>query len=535
MSRVAAIDRFINVVFYKGEEKVYGIYTPKGGMKPDIAVSVNQLPGQQIYQCELRVRNLNVGVAELRTWTSMQITMGYYTTMNLDTNETSSNQLTMTCPLFASYVESPNPDGITVFSALAVGSIKGFLENEIIDIHVYGKVKVKELVAAVLKTAKVRNIAQVLQQVEDCGISELEIENNQLQNAYADSGYALINWLSRELSALGAGLEPPKDLRMTVFNGDAQLWDATDPSVKLIDAVHDLLYITKAYYTGTVLNVTGPWIPDILPGSLFRMPNRYYSAPELYNEINASTFTGKGDIYRIITSSISFSTTEDNQMTLLALPVQYAMSSFVTKAHADSTVKPYDDVITEAKTKAEQNALRTHFVQLEIGTKPTVQIEKDSIWNINWDFGTATRVTAKNYAQHMSSLIWNQVAIKHYKEHELTVDEAEKTTQALKQAGYDITVPEGTTIPPESLYPIVLYATYKSVGKEKADKLFDYQHPGALNQYLPRESIYYPELTNLKGAKEIFVRLYTYFKEKELIDHPDMLITGFALGVIDDY
>ena len=295
-----------------------------------------------------------------------------------------------------------------------------------------------------------------------------------------------------------------------------------------------------------MLNVEAPWSPEITPGSLFQMPNNYYSAPQLYNEVDTSVYTGENNTYRVVAMSISFDTTgKENSMSLMALPIQYMRTGFYQSSTEDALVTTIDNKLAEyekfSNNRENSAMLRDHKV-LAIGTPPNNQVPTDSLWMINWTYtplGSPYRIRDLTYQP--STAIWMIAATQAYSSfaHTITAQEAIDATNALKNdtrfSSLKLTVAEGLVISPECYWPFVMYATYKNMPTERANNLFDYDNPGVLTSYPLNMNIYYRQITDIKQfatGKEILIKIYEYFRDKVGIKETDILITAFVLGVI---
>lgn len=295
------------------------------GLKPDIALSINLLPGQNCYGAILKIRNLNLDSVDIRKWSRMLITAGYRT----------GKKATYICPIFSSYIESPNPDGITTFEGVTVGTAEDVLNDQYIEIKfVQEKMDLDTLIRQVAPAIS-SNIEVKIAISDD--IVKANADGSNLititkQTVYAKNGMAVLSWLQSTVSAFVTELTRQEDGSYTsVFT---QLVDNTLEVIALngpnkmpekAATIVNLDMVTGATFNGTALTVEAPWNPDLQPGGLFYMPPEFIYGSKLPNVLATEDYRNEDNLYRALTMSVAFASVEGtNKMTVLAIPAQWA-------------------------------------------------------------------------------------------------------------------------------------------------------------------------------------------------------------------
>lgn len=296
------------------------------GPKPDMALSINLLPGQNCYGAVLKIRNLNLDSVDIRAWSRMLITAGYRT----------GKKAQYICPIFASYIESPNPDGITTFEGITVGTAEDVLNDQYIEIRfVQEKMDLESLIRGVAPAISSNIDIEIaidddIVKARPDGSNLITIEK---QTVYAKNGMAVLSWLQTTVSAFVAELTRNEvdDTYTSVF---VQLVDNTLEVIALngpnkmperVENVVNLDMVTGATFNGTALTVEAPWNPDLTPGGLFYMPPEFIYGSKLPNVLPAEDYRNEDNLYRALTMSLSFGSVEStNKMTVLAVPAQWA-------------------------------------------------------------------------------------------------------------------------------------------------------------------------------------------------------------------
>lgn len=296
------------------------------GLKPDMALSMNLLPGQNCYGAVLKIRNLNLDSIDIRQWTRMIITAGYRTGATAQ----------YTCPIFTSYIEAPNPDGITTFECISTGTAEDALNNQPIEIK-FHKSKmdldtfIHEVAPAI--SPSVRPVIAIADEITKANSDKSNLISIEEQVVYAQNGLAVLNWLQTTVSKFVEELTRNKDtgeytsVFMQLVGNDLEVIALNGPNKmpERIQRVVNLDMVTGATYNGTALTVEAPWNPALQPGGLFYMPPEFINGSKLPNVLSDKDYRNEDNLYRALTISISFASVEGtNKMTILAVPAQWA-------------------------------------------------------------------------------------------------------------------------------------------------------------------------------------------------------------------
>ena len=319
------------------------------GIKPDMSLSINLLPGQNCYNAILKVRNLNLESKDIRKWSRMVITAGYRT----------GATATYTCPIFASYIEEPNPDGITVFEGITVGVAEGVLNNRYTEIRfLQEKMRLIDLTEQVA-----RGISDSI--TVECAIDD-EIMNREItmskQTVYAQNGAAILSWLQTTISQFIQNISEEDGEKISAFlqlvDNKLQIIALNGPNKKpeIIENIISLDMVSGATFNGTALTVVAPWNPALQPGNLFYMPPEFINGSKLPNVLPTEDYRNDDNLYRALTMSVNFASVENtNKMEILAVPAQWAgqiPSDRTTSMRADTLAQ------TLAKNITDQNIIR---------------------------------------------------------------------------------------------------------------------------------------------------------------------------------
>lgn len=290
----------------------------KSGLKPDMALSINLLPGQNCYGATLKIRNLNLADTNIREWTKMVITAGYRT----------GDKAVYTCPIFTSYIEEPNPDGITVFEGITVGTAETVMNEQYTEIvFLQDKMKLKDLAEGVAQG--IHPSIHVVTSISDDIMNE-EIQLSK-QTVYAQNGAAILSWLQSTLSTFIEKISIDQNNRTSAFvqlvGNELQIIALNGPN-KMPEAIENIInldMVTGATFSGTALTVIAPWNPALQPGNLFYMPPEFINGSKLPNVLPESDYRNEDNLYRALTINVAFASAENtNKMTILAVPAQWA-------------------------------------------------------------------------------------------------------------------------------------------------------------------------------------------------------------------
>ena len=321
------------------------------GIKPSIAFSTNLIPGNNCYKLILKFTNIQFDF-DIRKITRIRVKAGYRTQGFTDEFD---------CPVFSSYIESPNPDGVTVFECLCVGRMSNFLESRPIRLeYIGGKITIGELIEKIAGGLNMKAYNQLLLPHEiikedgskeySPGYSGLEIKISKM-STYAENSPALLEWLRKVIQqriaiAEGYSLETGVSLSgkekeypyvcVQIVNGGLYVFllnRQNQDTAILSKNIVSMDMVKGASFNGVALTVKSVWNPRIKPGELFQMHPNIFNGTSLPNMLSREAF---GDdkkryyLFRCITASIAFSTNgPENEMSVLAIPIRYMESETV--------------------------------------------------------------------------------------------------------------------------------------------------------------------------------------------------------------
>lgn len=285
------------------------------GMKPDISLSINLLPGQNCYGATLKIKNFNLDAIDIREWDKMVITAGYRSDVKVVYN----------CPIFSSYMESPNPDGITVFEGLTVGIAEDILTDRYVVINfVQEEITLERLIRDVSKGISANVTVEM--SLDDIYAQQKLIVTK--QRVYAQNGMAVLNWLQEFVSSVVYEASGGTTTVLTqLIDGKLSVIaiNGKNKPPEIYENIVNLDMVTGATFAGTALTVVAPWNPRLRPGDLFFMPPQFINGAKLPNNISLSDYRNDENLYRAITMSVEFATTDStNKMSILAVPAQWA-------------------------------------------------------------------------------------------------------------------------------------------------------------------------------------------------------------------
>lgn len=324
--------------------QVLEIKDTPSGMKPDISFSISLLPGQNCYGATVRIKNFNLDPIDIRNWDKMVIEAGYRT----------GTRVLFNCPVFSSYIESPNPDGVLVFEGLTVGTAEDILTDKYITIDfVQEEITLERLIKDVAKGIS----DSVKVEIALGDIYTQQVLTVTKQQVFAQNGMAVLNWLQSFVSEYVAKMTDNETtvlvqlvdnvLSVIAINGE-------NKKAEVMDNVVNLDMVSGATFAGTALTVTAPWNPALRPGDLFHMPPQFINGSKLPNSIAISDYRNDKNLYRALTISIEFSSTgEQNKMTILAVPAQWS-GRLPDSRTTDMPADVYGQLITSTYQKTKE-------------------------------------------------------------------------------------------------------------------------------------------------------------------------------------
>ena len=527
-----AFDRIINVTFFRQPDTAYiqsmtggvvsdaftmeylqkmnliatTITCPTGGLKPDIYFSVSVLPNHICYRMTLRLTNFMLrGDIDIRSCNAMTVEVGYR----------GSRLQSFTGPIFSSYQESPNPDGITVFEGVVVGSSgTRLLSQQSINLEFHkDSVMIGELCQTIADSLGLKFTSKVP--------ASILIKTIQLvpMQATADNGYAVLSWLNKILHSYSIndngvpefGLQDtdPQNLLLLWYQNELILTITGVTEEQLLSEQVTILDCVKsASYSGVILTVQALYDPRVEPSKLIYMdPVFFKGGQNMPNIIDAAQYNKSNGFYRIIKMDIEFDTNGSaNNMNLMCAPLGYNKTDITGEAD-----KTRVDEISNKLAAASRPTVNISFGIPQPTLTPDVQTLK-SFWSLNFPAaGNDHLVVPNETLLSIAAQYWG------------SSDKFLVTKDKLSGEGlsYIPAYPEG--VPIQYFFPIISIAT-----KRKFDSL---SNTGAINPYYvdtdsldalqPGRYVCVPELSSSVAKEKIhdgtWVNVFTiaekYYRE----------------------
>lgn len=466
------------------------IDTTSGGLKPDIEFEIGELPGQNCYDCTLKIRNL-MYMSDIRKYKFMSITAGY----KYGASYTQSRTITYSIAIFTGYQESPNPDGLTVFRGLTVGQIEGFLTTHRISFHSYNEMKLNDFIErAALGASGYATMEQYTAAAKQGNVGVLRVLNHipkELSDKVMIPAQSKGIASSNGMAFLQRVYEIVRDTLFAegytyiqqVFNGQLTVGVLEcDEKLRVAEPVIDVTAVYSASFTANILNISAPWNPACQPGALVRISPHYFNGQSAPNSLGdlmdkartqaaldvgmisaEEARTGEG-IYRVLTTRITFSSCRDsNKMDVMLLPIAYldkdpAMTEVTgmyedLKADVENSKKWWQQVnitVGEAK-KDDTQSIWEGTLKGNYGDNPTLVV---------FSYGLSFSDLSKMYYCKMQNLdedivLWKS---KSAFNKDYVVDIRDNGTLIM---GRDNNLTIGIRVGRANAWPIILKATYQ--------------------------------------------------------------------------
>lgn len=468
----------------------------KGGYKPSIEVSVTMLPNSVCLNMTVRVTNMTLlqGV-DIRQYQLMSVTLGY-----------PNNLITFTGPIFSSYIEKPNPDGVMVFDGVVTGTtgLSIFSARPYV-LRFFQKITMKELVDKICTEITNSNPGEpaLTPNYTYCSSDLLNKKIDFQKGSYqASNAYAIINWLQNILYRWA---------RLQQYT-DKEGWTVTNDPKRVLQVIYrdDQLYIidshcvpeaeekrqaiilqavTSASYSGPALTVIAPYNPRITPGTVFYMNPIYFKGgASMPNQgIDASIYNKDDGLYRVIKEDIKFATYGNtNEMTLLAVPASMYEGD---ASDIDSTLKSYADQVKEAEDTVTGAMGRGGTVEIQWGNEEppdTESVPPKSMWSVNYSPSNVSIVGPDKLLPTLS-----QMGLEAYGSKLFYLSDSE-LNETFKRNN-----PKG--VPLMYLFPLIMVATYKRMQSDKKTYKINVNNPDIVYEGY---SVVVPTL-DLNSVKEL--------------------------------
>lgn len=378
-------DRVIDVQFLnKAGLSSSVILTPTHGCKPGIQFQTEMLPGGVATQFKLAIANFTADV-DIGEYSHMLVKIGY---------RTSPIYREFTAAIFSSFIESPNPNGKTIFTGL-VGDwfIDGLKETNRTLVFKEPRVTVEELIR---KICSALNLPVSIDLPDWVLKDYLNVgqEGQKEARYWTESGYACLNWLIDRMSTYGEIIidtlirqgmkqQEAERYRILCVMQDNLLIVSMKGFTKALDK-NEVKYVsldkvTNVSFQGAALNVVAPWNPLVMPGSLFHMQAKFFrgkaASQQLLKEARDSS-----DLYRVITEYVDYDTNgSTNSMRLLAIK----NDAFVSN---DSVAQKMTAVEKEMDAKTNVYVSATREPDILFGSdRPIQEGERRDTWGVTPD------------------------------------------------------------------------------------------------------------------------------------------------------
>jgi hypothetical protein len=274
-------DKIINVDLIANDGVTERILCPQIGQKPTIGLVGEYGSKTVISNIQLRVTNFYAS-RPLSDYTTDGDKVGY---IQITTGYSNSLMTTIYGQCLTAYQESANPDGVTCFDLL-IGKFQEWVGT---------KLSVN-FPSGTAFTTILNKLASELKMNIKIGLSGLPTV---LNLDFAFNGYAidLVYKLKQMFPYL---VIRPDGRNIWVFAQDSGT-----------GVTHTLKHLTHAKKDAGVFTLTGPWIPNCLPGDIVQ------ADPVIFKAAFGSQIM-VGDKFIVLTSTFSFSTNDEmNDMTLV--------------------------------------------------------------------------------------------------------------------------------------------------------------------------------------------------------------------------
>lgn len=332
-------------------QKQIKIKCPRSGRKPKIEFKYSRVEGNVVYDCKITISNLYLTIDAI--WVdTINVTAGY----NYPLEQTDS----FVCLVFAAYTPQPGPDGYTVFDCI-IARAASFKLQEMFSFAVFNTKPmpvVKNEKGELMKTAQGKwTVRSVL--TETCAklqmtcimyapdfIADAPFTLDDIPPEQHKGALAVIGFLQRRMNDIGQAYDTPFQVATLVFD-DTVYFIGISPESKVeltenitrdkLFKLYDMNQVSSADWNAGVLTITAPWIPQIRPGSMFRIFPTMYNGSDLPNIISRTKEQKDyWDIYYVLQEDVVFSTEGENSMTIMAIPFKYSPANTLgTDSEAD--------------------------------------------------------------------------------------------------------------------------------------------------------------------------------------------------------
>lgn len=285
-------NRFIDIEFTTDEEsgsKKISFLCPKWGVKSNVAFTMDLLPTGNTSNITLKVMNLysEINIAKYKY---VRIRAGYRDSLYKE----------ISAEIMNSYVERPNPEGITIFNCV-YGTVSGMYDTkDPVEVNFSKGLTVKDVfpvLASAFGLTLQATIPEVWRNISFTNTAYTQTYRNALE-MWSD-----IKTILRKLSE--AHNLPP--LYTSVTGKTFYVLTMLEGSDKEKSVILDK--VSTAYLMGGAVMVKAPWLPTLDPGMLFKMDTRFFRG-----RMGSLQVGGEKKLFRAYNIKVGFSTYSENYM-----------------------------------------------------------------------------------------------------------------------------------------------------------------------------------------------------------------------------
>lgn len=292
------VNRFIDLEFTTEETTFTNVVNtkkkitykcPTWGMKPNVAISMNLLPTGNTSDVTIKCMNMysEINIAKYKF---VRVRAGYKDSLYQEFSAEIKN----------SYVERPNPEGITIFNCV-FGTVSPMYDTkEPVTVEFTKGMKVS---AAIYKAAVMFDLKVQMYMPDEW--KNIIFTDTPYNMTYRN---ALEMWsdMKTKLRILSEalGIQP---LYTSVTGNTFYVVSMLAGSSKEKSIVLDK--VTTAYLAGGHIMVKAPWLPTLMPSSLFKMDTRFFRGRMGTLEVG-----GEKKLFRVFNMKVGFSTYSENYM-----------------------------------------------------------------------------------------------------------------------------------------------------------------------------------------------------------------------------
>lgn len=338
------------------------IKCPESGRKPRITFEYNRVPSNVCYRCTINITNLYLTVNAYDV-SLINVTAGYK-------SDGGQHVQTLRCQVFSSFTPEAGPDGYTSFICLVAAADVNPFTDQPYSLIYQEETDAKTVISTIGEKIGINMILH-----DDGTVGNEPFSKEFFPLKSFSSGYALISDLQNRLNRIAES----KNCKVTstMFNNEVHyiVLDSNGQVKEPATAqtlVYDLTLVNSVDWNAGTITIKAPWIPEIKPGSLFKISPTIYNGASLPNIVaQARGQVDKDGLYYVITQQVKFSTEgSTNEMIITGVPKK---NSPINNGATTETI-----VSSEAYKKMYEKAVRQD-IEIKFGeAQKDVQRAKDA-------------------------------------------------------------------------------------------------------------------------------------------------------------